>query len=62
MGVISDFSKADRVLVCVGGDEDGHAERAASLISELNDMILEGFIVAGKSWNALPWLESTAKE
>ena len=60
MGAI--FSKADRVLVCVGENEDGHAERAASLVSELNDMILEGFTFAGKSWNAFPWPESTAKE
>jgi hypothetical protein len=60
MGAI--YSKADRVLVCVGENEDGHAERAASLVSELNDMILEGFTFAGESWNAFPWLESTAKE
>jgi hypothetical protein len=60
MGAI--YSKADRVLVCVGEDEDGHAERAASLVSELNDMILKGFTLAGKAWNAFPYPESTAKE
>jgi len=60
MGAV--FSKADQVLVCVGENEDGHAERAASLLSELNDMILEGFTFAGELWDTFPWLESTAKE
>jgi len=60
MGAV--FSKADQVLVCVGENEDGHAERAASLVSELNDMILEGFTLVGESWDAFPWPESTTKE
>ncbi|PMD14418.1 HET-domain-containing protein [Hyaloscypha hepaticicola] len=60
MGAI--FSKADRVLVCFGENEDGPAERVASLISELNDMILEEFTFVGEAWNAFPWLDLPAKE
>ena len=42
------YSKANRVLICVGNNNNGHAERVATLVSELDDIILNGIEEAGE--------------
>ncbi|KAM3064776.1 hypothetical protein ACMFMG_008361 [Clarireedia jacksonii] len=52
------YSKASQVLMYIGSDNDGHGEAVASLVSELDVMILREIERAGHSWNAFPSLSA----
>ena len=38
------YAKAKRVLIYLGDDHGGHAHAAASLVSELNEMVLKNAV------------------
>jgi hypothetical protein len=56
------FKQANRVLICVGSNNDGHAERFSSLLGELDDMVLKGIKKAGPSSDTFPRLDLESKE
>jgi hypothetical protein len=51
------FKQANRVLICVGSNNDGHAERFSSLVGELDDMVLKGIKKAGPLSDTFPRLD-----
>ena len=53
------YAKAKRVLIYLGDDHDGHAHAAASLLSELNEMVLKNAV---GSCNQFPYLDSDERE
>ena len=55
------FKQTTRVLICVGSNNDGHAERFSSLLGELDDMVLKGIKKAGPSSDTFPRLDLESK-
>ena len=53
------YHKAKRVLIYLGDDHDGHAHAAASLLSELNEMVVKN---AFGSYNRYPYLASDERD
>ena len=56
------FKQTTRVLICVGSNNDGHAERFSSLLGELDDMVLKGIKKARPSSDTFPRLDLESKE
>lgn len=52
------YSQATQVLICLGPDNDGHAERAFSFIRDVNLMV-EDKLRTCRSWNSFPKLPLT---
>ena len=55
------YAKARRVLIYLGDDPHGYASAAASLLSELNEMVLKN-TVSSYSYNQFPHLEPDERE
>jgi hypothetical protein len=49
------YSKANRVVICLGANDNGNAQAAASLVAGLDEMILKGFKDAGPSYGSFPF-------
>ena len=49
------YGKANRVAICPGANDNGNAQAAASLVAELDEMILKGFKDAGPSYGSFPF-------
>ncbi|KEZ45545.1 hypothetical protein SAPIO_CDS1879 [Scedosporium apiospermum] len=56
------YGKAKKVLMYLGEDGNSHGEAVKSLVSEIEDMVLEGIRGAGESWNSFPTLNSDDRE
>lgn len=52
------YSQAKQVLICLGPDNDGHAERAFSFIRDVNIMVEDNLRIC-ESWDSFPNLPLT---
>lgn len=50
------YSTASRVLICLGNDIEGHAQRAMSLVKDLSNMIAKTLHECGQTYNSFPYL------
>lgn len=53
------YTKAKRVLIYLGSDHNGHAPAAASLLSELDEMVVKKLV---GSYNQFPFLDSDERD
>jgi hypothetical protein len=49
------YSKANRVVICLGANDNRNAQAAASLVAELDEMILKGLKDAGPRHGSFPF-------
>ncbi|KAJ5919228.1 hypothetical protein N7466_010171 [Penicillium verhagenii] len=56
------YQTAKRVLMYLGEDDDSHGEAVKSLVSEIDDMVIDGIRRTGESWNSFPILNSDEQE
>lgn len=54
MGVI--YSNASRVLICLGEDVEGHAQKAMSLVKDVSNMIAKTLPECEKTYDSFPYL------
>lgn len=50
------YSSASRVLICLGNDDEGHAQKAMSLVKDLSNMIAKTLHECGQTYNSFPYL------
>lgn len=52
------YSNASRVLICLGNDEEGHAQRAMSLVEDLSSMITKTLTECEQTNSRFPYFDS----
>lgn len=50
------YSNASKVLICLGNDDEGHAQRAMSLVKDLSNMIAKTLPECGQTYDSFPYL------
>lgn len=50
------YSNASKVLICLGNDDEGQAQRAMSLVEDLSDMIAKTLPECEQKYASFPWL------
>lgn len=54
MGMI--YSNASRVLICLGEDDEGHAQKAMSLVKDVSNMVAKTLTKCKPTYDSFPYL------
>lgn len=52
------YSNASRVLICLGEDDEGHAQKAMSLVKDVSTMVAKTLPECGQTYNSFPYFAS----
>lgn len=55
------YSNAYRVLICLGKDDGGNAQKAMSLVKDVSDMVVQTLPECEQTYGSFPWLNPNAR-